>query len=165
MDVLRWVEEGANETTCPQILRQSYWEKAFILCTLPPNHTEASENEHVMQFCGLCSNAIYSKMPSPSSCISLRRSTGACSNVDFVNLVNIQMTLNQVCKYYQSFLWNRLTISWINHRWASIALWSSRLRLARLETASCSWICKRGSYPWYALIWCSPSELLTLNPP
>ncbi|CDH60271.1 predicted protein [Lichtheimia corymbifera JMRC:FSU:9682] len=46
MDVLRWVEEGANDTTCPQILRQSYWEKAFILCTLPPNHTEASENEH-----------------------------------------------------------------------------------------------------------------------
>ncbi|KAJ8656147.1 hypothetical protein O0I10_008160 [Lichtheimia ornata] len=40
MDILRWVEEDGNDSTCPPILSQAYWEKAFMLCTLPPTHIE-----------------------------------------------------------------------------------------------------------------------------
>ncbi|KAJ8656592.1 hypothetical protein O0I10_007669 [Lichtheimia ornata] len=48
MDVLRWIQEGAEGTPCPDILNQGYWRKAFTLCTLPPTHTEEATEPHFL---------------------------------------------------------------------------------------------------------------------
>ncbi|CDH52738.1 predicted protein [Lichtheimia corymbifera JMRC:FSU:9682] len=48
MDVLRWIQEGAEGTPCPDILNQGYWRKAFTLCTLPPTHTEEAAEPHFL---------------------------------------------------------------------------------------------------------------------